>query len=49
MVDKFRDAPDTVLAGYRISGKDRIPDIRPDSWLNNYISSKILNKFMNKL
>jgi hypothetical protein len=24
-------------AGYRISGKGRIPDIRPDTWLDNYI------------
>jgi hypothetical protein len=40
---KTRDAPDTVFAGYpanpkagyRISG--RIPDIRPDTWLDNYL------------
>jgi hypothetical protein len=48
-----RDAPDTVFSGYpanpkagyrnsgRISGKGRIPDIRPDirpdTWLGNYI------------
>jgi hypothetical protein len=44
--DIIRDAPDTgtVLAGYpagyRISG--RIPDIRPDTWLDNYIFGKIL-------
>jgi hypothetical protein len=39
----IRDAPDTVFAGYpanpkagyRISGKSRIPDIRPDTWLEN--------------
>jgi hypothetical protein len=49
-----RDAPDTVFAGYpanqkagyRISGKDRIPDIRPDTWLDNYIFGKISNKCM---
>jgi hypothetical protein len=48
------DAPDTVLAGYpanpkagyRISVKDRIPDIRPDTWLDNYIFGKISNKFI---
>jgi hypothetical protein len=40
----YRDAPDTVLAGYpanpkagyRISGKGRIPD----SWFNNYLYFK---------
>jgi hypothetical protein len=47
-----RDAPDTVFAGYpagRISGsyKSRIPDIRPDTWLDNYIFGKISNKFLN--
>jgi hypothetical protein len=49
----IRDAPDTVFAGYpanpkagyRISGKGRIPDIRPDTWLDNYIFGKIQNKF----
>jgi hypothetical protein len=59
-----RDAPDTVFAGYpanpkagyRISGKGRIPDIRPDilpdilpdNWLDNYRYSfgKISNKFI---
>jgi hypothetical protein len=35
-----------VRAGYRISGKGRIPDIRPDTWLYNYIFGKISNKFM---
>jgi hypothetical protein len=39
--------PDT---GYQISGwvsgKSRIPDIRPDTWLDNYIFGKISNKFM---
>jgi hypothetical protein len=43
------DAPDTVFAGYpanpkagyRISGKGQIPDIRPDTWLDNYILGKI--------
>jgi hypothetical protein len=49
-----RDAPDTVFAGYpanpkagyRISGKGRIPvpDIRPDTWFYNYIFGKISNK-----
>jgi hypothetical protein len=33
-------------AGYRISGKGRIPDIRPDTWLDNYIFGKISNKFI---
>jgi hypothetical protein len=32
-------------AGYRISGKGQIPDIRPDTWLGNYIFGKIPNKF----
>jgi hypothetical protein len=49
-----RDAPDTVFAGYpanpkagyRISGKGLIPDIWTDTWLDNYIFGKILNKFM---
>jgi hypothetical protein len=46
----IRDAPDTVFAGYPanpkapISGKGRIPDIRPDTWLGNYIFGQILNK-----
>jgi hypothetical protein len=47
-----RDAPDTVFAGYpanpkagyRISGKGRIPDIRPDTWLDNFIFGQISNK-----
>jgi hypothetical protein len=42
-----RDAPDTVFAGYRISGKGRIPDIRPDTWLDNSIFGQISNKFIN--
>jgi hypothetical protein len=42
------NAPDTVLAGYRISGKGRIPDIRPDTWLDNYTFGKISNKFIKK-
>jgi hypothetical protein len=53
--DPDRDAPDTVLgypanpeAGYRISGKGRIPDIRPDTWFDNYrhIFGKISNEFI---
>jgi hypothetical protein len=47
-----RDAPDSVFAGYpanskagyRISVKGRIPDIRPDTWFDNYIFGKISNK-----
>jgi hypothetical protein len=27
-------------AGYRISGKGRIPDIRPDTWFDNFIFGK---------
>jgi hypothetical protein len=53
-----RDAPDTVFAGYPanpkagywISGKGRIPeirqDIRPDTWPDNYSFGKISNKFI---
>jgi hypothetical protein len=51
-----RDAPDTVFAGYpanpkagyRKSGKGRIPDIRPDTLLDNYryIFGQISNKFI---
>jgi hypothetical protein len=49
-----RDAPDTVFtgypanpkAGYRISGNGRIPDIRPDTWLDNYIFGKISTQFI---
>jgi hypothetical protein len=33
-------------AGYRISGKGRIPNIRPDTWRHNYIFGKISNKFI---
>jgi hypothetical protein len=44
-----RDAPDTDFAGYpakpkagyRISGKGRIPDIRLDTWFDKYIFGKI--------
>jgi hypothetical protein len=43
--------PANPKAGYRISGKGRIPpDIRPDTWLDNYIfllSSKLKNSFNN--
>jgi hypothetical protein len=46
-----RDAPDTVFAGYtavRVSGysKSRIPYIRPNTWLDNYIFGKISIKFI---
>jgi hypothetical protein len=41
--------PANPKAGYRISDKGRIPDIRPDirpdSWLYNYIFGKIHNTF----
>jgi hypothetical protein len=37
--------PANPKAGYRISGKGRIPDIRPDTWLDNYIFGEI-NKFI---
>jgi hypothetical protein len=45
----IRDAPDTVFAGYpvnteagyRLSGKGRISDVQPDTWLDNYIFGKI--------
>jgi hypothetical protein len=30
----------------RIYGKGRIPDIRPDTWLDNYIFDKISNNFI---
>jgi hypothetical protein len=53
---RIRDAPDTVYAGYpagqisgyRISGRPdiRIPDIRPDIWIDNSISRKISNKLI---
>jgi hypothetical protein len=53
-VPSGRDAPDTVFAGYpvragyrisgRISGKGRIPDIRPDTLLDNYIFGQMLIK-----
>jgi hypothetical protein len=39
--------PANPKAEYRISGKGRIPDIRPDTWLDNYIFGKISNKFIN--
>jgi hypothetical protein len=57
-LEKIRDASNTVLAGYpagypsnpkagyRISGNVRIPDIRPVTWLDNYIFDKITNKFI---
>jgi hypothetical protein len=32
-----------VMAGYRISGNGRIPDIRPDTWFDKYIFGKISN------
>jgi hypothetical protein len=38
--------PVNPKAGYRISGKGRIPDIRPDTWLDNYIFGKISNRFL---
>jgi hypothetical protein len=42
--------PANQKAGYRISGrisgKGWIPDIRPDTWLDNYIFGKISNKFI---
>jgi hypothetical protein len=38
--------PANPKSGYRISGKGRIPDIRPDTWLNNYTFGKISNKFI---
>jgi hypothetical protein len=41
--------PVNKKAGYQISGKGRIPDIRPDTWLYNYIFGKISNKFLKQL
>jgi hypothetical protein len=38
--------PANQKAGYRISGKGRKPDIRPDTSLDNYIFGKISNKFI---
>jgi hypothetical protein len=38
--------PAKPKAGYRISGKGRIPDIRPDTWFDNYSFGKISNKFV---
>jgi hypothetical protein len=42
--------PANPNAGYRISGrisgKGRIPDIRPDTWLDNYICGQISKKFI---
>jgi hypothetical protein len=38
--------PANPKAEYRISGKGRIPDIRPDTWVDNYIFGKISNKFI---
>jgi hypothetical protein len=47
---RLNQKPDTGYpvrrAGYRISGKGRIPDIRPDIWFDNYIFGKISNKFV---
>jgi hypothetical protein len=37
--------PANPKSGDRISGKGRIPDIRPDTWLDNYIFGEI-NKFI---
>jgi hypothetical protein len=36
--------PANSKAGYRISGKGRIPDIRQDTWLDNFIFGQISNK-----
>jgi hypothetical protein len=33
-------------AGYRIYGKGRITDIRPDTWLDNYIFGQMSDKFI---
>jgi hypothetical protein len=45
--------PANPTAGYRISGrisgKGRIPDIRPDTRLDNYTYGKISNKFIKQL
>jgi hypothetical protein len=42
--------PAKPKAGYRISGrisgKGRIPDIRPDTWVDKHIFGKISNKFV---
>jgi hypothetical protein len=38
--------PANPQAGYRISGKGRIPDIRPDTWLADYLFGQISNKFI---
>jgi hypothetical protein len=38
--------PANQKAEYRISGKARIPDIRPDTWLDKYIFGQISNKFI---
>jgi hypothetical protein len=38
--------PTNPKAGYRISDRGRIADIRPDTWLDNFIFGKILNKFI---
>jgi hypothetical protein len=46
VVPNFRDAPDTVFAGYPANPKSRIPDIRPDTWLYNYIFGPVSNKFI---
>jgi hypothetical protein len=31
--------PAGLIAGYRISGKGRIPDIRPDTWLDTWLEN----------
>jgi hypothetical protein len=45
--------PANLKAGYRISGKGRIPDIRPDirldTWLDNNMFGEISNKFIKQL
>jgi hypothetical protein len=38
--------PANPKAGYRISGKGRIPDILPDTCLDNYIFGQISSKFI---
>jgi hypothetical protein len=53
---EIRDAPDIVFSGYPdnpksgyripVSSKGRIPDIRLETWLDNYTFSQIPNKFI---
>jgi hypothetical protein len=56
---KNRDAPDNVFAeypanpktGYRISGNGQIPDIQPDTWLDNhciFLVKKIVLPYLRK-